>query len=256
MQLHFQVRGSGDPVIVLHGLFGSLDNWQSFNARLAGDYQVYGVDQPNHGRSPHISEMSYPSMAGHVARWMQTQNIRNARVIGHSMGGKTAMQLALDHPHLVRQLVIVDISPGAIPPRHTSILEGLQALHLPSFKTRKQIEDALAPWVPDLAVRQFLLKNVTQDEHLGFTWRIGLAQIAANYHRIGAAIQSSNQWVGPALFVRGAGSDYLSPGDLPLIREYFPKAQIEVIPDAGHWVHVEAPERFFQLIHAFLAGDS
>lgn len=256
MQLHYQARGHGDPVIVLHGLFGSLENWHSFNLRLSEHYRVYGLDQRNHGRSPHHPEMSYPLMADDVARLMMAQKITGARVVGHSMGGKTAMQLALDHPQAVRQLVVVDISPKAYPPYHAEILEGLQSLDLRTFQNRKQMEDALALRIPDLRVRQFLLKNVVRQEGKGFDWRMGLGEIASNYELLGAAIESPKVYDGPALFIRGENSDYLLPEDLLPIQKLFPKGHLQSVANAGHWVHVEAPEKLLQLVTSFFAGPS
>ena len=162
MQLHFRSYGDGEPLIILHGLFGSLDNWHSMSVKLAAPFQVFAVDQRNHGASPHSPEMSYPIMADDLEEFLQSQGLARAYVMGHSMGGKTAMQFALRYPHRVERLVVVDIAPRVYSPLHARILEALLALDLASFKTRKQVEDALASAIPELGTRQFLLKNLTR----------------------------------------------------------------------------------------------
>lgn len=252
MHLHFQTYGRGQPLIVLHGLLGSLDNWQPMGLKLAGHFQVFAVDQRNHGRSDHNAQMDYPAMAEDLNDFAQAQHLGRARLIGHSMGGKTAMQLALLHPERVEKLVVVDIAPRAYPPRHEEIFAGLLALDPAACQTRGQMEAALAPWVPDLPTRRFLLKNVTRAPGGGFHWRIGLREIYANYARLGEALAGGQSFRGPVLFLRGERSDYLREEDMPAARRLFPRAELRTIPRAGHLVHTENPSAFLQTVLEFL----
>lgn len=254
MRLHFQSLGAGKPVIVLHGLFGSLENLHSFNQRMGERYCVYAVDQRNHGRSPHSPEMDYGLMAEDLLELVQAERLSPVRLVGHSMGGKTAMEFALRFPQRVAALVVADIAPKAYPPHHQQILEGLLALDLSRHPTRRQLETALEPWVPELGVRQFLLKSLTRHSSgHHFAWRMGLREIAANYERLREAIPGGRTYRGPALFIRGERSAYLSEADLGPARHLFPDAKMAVVPGAGHWLHAEAPEVFYRLVAAFLA---
>jgi esterase len=233
VQLHSVISGAGDPLIVLHGLFGSLDNWAPINSVLAKRYRVFAVDQRNHGHSPQVEEMDYPLMARDLAEFMDAQKLEKAVLLGHSMGGKTAMQFALLHPKRVAKLVVVDISTQAYPPRHNAIFRALLPLELSAFQNRKEIEAALAAGIPSLAVRRFLLKSLAFVPDRGFQWRLGLAQIHKNYAALGEAIQGETPFQGPALFVRGENSEYLREQDLPKIRELFPRAEMKTVPPPG-----------------------
>lgn len=251
MQLHFQTYGRGEPLIILHGLLGSLDNWHSTSQKLAEHFQVWAVDQRNHGHSPHSPEMSYAIMAEDIRDFMQAHGVARAHLLGHSMGGKTAMQLALLHPKRVTKLIVADIAPRAYSPRHDRMLAGLLALDPAAFASRHEMEAALAPWVADLATRRFLLKNVARAGG-GFQWRIGLREIHRNYGRLGAALTGERPFAGPALFLRGEQSDYLRETDLPLIRALFPRAQMRTIPHSGHLLHAENPAAFLEAVMGFL----
>jgi pimeloyl-ACP methyl ester carboxylesterase len=251
MELHFQSLGRGEPLIVLHGLFGSLDNWQHVARRLAARFEVLSLDQRNHGPSPHAAEMGYERMADDVRQFLDRRDIRTAHLLGHSMGGKTAMQFALLHPDRARTLAVVDIAPRAYAARHAGILEGLLALEPRRFATRRQMEEALAPSIPDLAVRQFLLKSVTRDANGVFDWRMGLREIQANYDRLSEGVRASEPFTGPALFVRGERSDYLREADLAAIQELFPRAVMRAVAGAGHWVQAENVEGLLQVLQEF-----
>ena len=256
MQLHFEEYGQGPPLIILHGLFGSLDNWKPMSRKLGGHFHVFALDQRNHGRSPHSSEMNYPLMADDLAGFMQANGLSSGHVLGHSMGGKTAMQFALRYPACVDKLVVVDISPGAYPPLHRCILDALSSLDLASFQNRSQMDAALAPSIPESALRQFLLKNVVREPGGVFRWRINLPGICGNYDRLGAALPADGaSFDRPALFLRGEESDYLRDQDIALVRQLFLQAQLRAIPRAGHWVHVHAPEAFLRAVVEFLASS-
>lgn len=252
MQLHFQASGRGKAVILLHGLFGSADNWHSIATRLAENFQVFALDQRNHGQSPHSSEMSYPLMAADVENFFGAQGIESAYVIGHSMGGKTAMQFALQFPGRVEKLVVADMAPRAYAPAHDKIFAALLALDLESFSARPQIEDALAPEIPNLVLRRFLLKNLGRDSAGKFFWKMNLRGLAENYGQLRAPISASAPFQKSALFIRGGKSNYLNAEDEPLIRALFPQAEIKTIPEAAHWVHADQPAEFLRLVLDFL----
>ena len=252
MQLHFKESGKGEAVILLHGLFGSSDNWQPIALRLAEKFRVFALDQRNHGQSPHSDEMNYPLMAADVDRFMAARGLATARVIGHSMGGKTAMQFALQFPGRVEKLVIADMAPRAYAPAHDQIFAALLALDLPAFQTRPQIEDALAAGIPNLVLRRFLLKNLGRDDAGKFFWKINLRGLADNYLQLGEPVSAIAPFAKPALFIRGAKSKYLQSGDEPRIRELFPQSQIQTIAEASHWVHADRPEEFLRRLLDFL----
>lgn len=252
MTLNHKVYGEGPPLIILHGLFGSLENWHYISGQLSDRFQVIAVDQRNHGRSPHHPQMNYRVLAEDIRQLIEQRGIQSANVLGHSMGGKAAMRLTLDHPECVLRLVVVDIAPRQYEPSHRHILEALRGLELSRFQTRLEMDEALAGAIPEPAVRQFLLKSVSRDEH-GFRWRMNLEALAANYSEITAGLVAGKSSDIPALFVSGEQSDYIRPEDHALIRGLFPRATFRVIPGAGHWVHAESPAAFLQSVIDFLA---
>jgi esterase len=252
MQLHFTTLGSGEPLLLLHGLLGSHLNLLPASRRFADHFQVFAIDQRNHGHSPHHEEMHYAAMAGDVVKFMDTHHIDSAHVLGHSMGGKTAMQLALRHPARVRKLVVVDMSRRAYGSRFSRLLQTLQDLHPERYKTRKEIDLALASSVPEASLRQFLLMNLKHDEHGGFRWRIHLDSIAANYDNLREAVDSAIPFTGEALFLLGGSSDYVADADRADIYRLFPSAEFRSIAGAGHWVHAEKPAEFAKVVLEFL----
>ena len=253
MQLHFEKFGNGPPLIVLHGLFGSLENWRPLNYRFAQRFEVFAVDQRNHGCSPHSPEMTFTAMADDLRELLDENRLVSAHVLGHSMGGKTAMRLALLHPNRVKKLVVVDIAPRAYPPSHRDLLDSLLGLQLNHFETRQHVEDALSSQIPDLAVRRFLLKNLSRDDAGRLVWRLGLHELAANYNHLLEPVATDQVFEGPALFLRGEQSEYVNEADLPLIRRLFPKGVLRGIPGAGHWVHAEQPEAVAEAVLSFLS---
>jgi len=259
VQLHFKEYGQGRAVILLHGLFGSSDNWHSLALRLSPSFHVLAPDQRNHGRSPHSDRMSYELMAADVVALMDSRGIGSAAVLGHSMGGKTAMQLALQFPDRVERLIVVDMAPRAYPPVHRGVMAALLALDLKLFSTRQAIEDALAPEIPDVSVRRFLLKNIGTTPGAGFFWKLNLRglldQNESLYRPVSPTPPGAGPFSKPGLFVRGGKSDYLGPDDEPLIRSLFSNAAIRTVPEAGHWVHADAPEAFFRMVLDFLRAE-
>lgn len=254
MNLHFRTLGEGPPLILLHGLLGSLDNWLPPGRMFAARFKVFALDQRNHGMSPHSAEFGYGLMARDLHGFMHTHGLASAHLLGHSMGGKTAMQFALLHPEQVVKLVVVDMSPRAYPPTHEETLEFLQALDLKAFSRREQIEVALVASVPDARLRGFFLKNVRREATGEFRWKVNLPAIRKNYGPLCAALDAERPFLKPALFIRGGKSPYLSERDLALIRRLFPQAQMRAIPGAGHWVHADAPHEFARIVLEFLTA--
>lgn len=252
MQLHYQSYGQGRPLIVLHGLFGSSTNWNSLSKALAAHYRVLAVDQRNHGSSPHSDELSYTLLAEDLREFMQQQSLESVYLLGHSMGGKTAMEFALRYPASVERLIVVDIAPRPYAPHHDEILEAMCSLDLSAATSRSALDAALAEGIPDAPTRQFLLTNVTRDESGGFRWKLNLPAIDQNYDQVSAGIAAGRSFDGPVLFVRGEQSDYVQAADEPQIRALFPQASIVTVPGAGHWVHADAPAEFARLVHEFL----
>jgi pimeloyl-ACP methyl ester carboxylesterase len=252
MQLYHKEYGRGAPLVVLHGLFGQSDNWHGMATRLAERFHLVVPDLRNHGRSPHSAEMDYPVMAWDVAELLAALGLTAAAVLGHSMGGKVAMQLALTHPRLVENLIVADMAPRAYAPLHLETLSALLALDVGSFTARQEIEGALAGPIPSLNLRRFLLKNLKRGSDGVFEWQINLHALWDHYPQLLAAVSAPQPFMGPARFIRGGQSEYIQAADEPLIRELFPRAEIRTIAGAGHWVQAAAPEEFAGLVLEFL----
>lgn len=251
MDLNYKEFGQGDPIIILHGLFGTLDNWQTVAKQLAEDYSVFILDQRNHGRSPHVDHIDYPSMADDLHHFMETQWIHKSYIIGHSMGGKTAMQFALHYPDMVEKLVVVDIAPKAYEGGHQAIIDALFALDLKSVESRKWADDFLKTKIEDFGVRQFLLKNLTRSKSGGYEWKMNLSVIAKDYPKILEALSSDEKFENPTLFIRGGKSDYIADNEEEHLKNHFAKARVETVPNVGHWVHAEAPDALLTLVRGF-----
>jgi len=256
LDLHYEQRGeprgSAFPVLILHGLFGSLANWRSLARRLASRRRVYSVDLRNHGRSPHARPHDCRAMAHDCAHFIRVHAGGRVALIGHSMGGRVAMYLALRHAELVERLVVIDASPksgAAAEPRR--VLDALLALQPERFEDREAVDTVLAATVADAGVRASLLMNLERRPDGGVRWRIGLEEIAESFDRLGAALPDG-RYDGPGLFVRGGRSDYLPASDEPLVKAAFPAADVVTIADAGHLPHVDTPERLASVIDAFL----
>jgi len=252
MQLNFQTVGKGPPLIILHGFLGSLDNWRTVSNRMSSRFKIISVDLRNHGHSPHDSVMSYPIMAKDIDEFFDQQNIASAYLLGHSMGGKVAMQFAATHPQRIDKLIVVDIAPKAYPASHETTLVALHDLDLSSFASFGEIDAALAPQIHASSIRQFLMKNLTRRVDGRFYWRIDFDAILSNYHELTKPIAATRAFSKPACFIRGGRSDYIADEDLPLIKKMFPHAQMVTILDAGHWVHIDATETFLRVVTDFL----
>jgi esterase len=255
MRLQSLEAGQGPPLILLHGLFGSARNWGAVQKALAGDYRVVALDLRNHGASPHAPGMDYAAQAADVAETMAALGIERAVVLGHSMGGKAAMMLALTRPELVERLIVADIAPRPYPPALRAVVAALQALPLHAGLTRQEADQALRAAVPEAPIRSFLLQNL-RFEAAPPSWRIGLAEIAAAMPEIeNFAPPSGAQFEGPALAMAGALSPYIRTEDHAAFRALFPRISFASIPRAGHWLHAENPEGFLAALKEFLASD-
>ncbi len=252
LELFSREFGAGSPVLILHGLFGFSDNWQTIAKGLATEHLVVTPDLRNHGRSPHVPGHSYPEMAEDLKHFMEEKWMFHAAVIGHSMGGKVAMQLALTHPDLVEKLVVVDMEPGQADDNHGDIFESLLGLDLSKMKERKEAEDYLLPRIPDFGTRQFLLKNITREDDGSFAWKMNLPVLWKHYKDILAAVTSDTPFEKPALFIRGSRSNYIKDEDWENTKLLFPNAELVTIEDAGHWVHADKPKELLEVIKAFL----
>lgn len=251
MKLFYKHFGEGKPLVILHGLMGMLDNWQGPAKRLAEDYSVYIVDARNHGHSPHDDEFTYQAMADDLLELVEELSLDEILLLGHSMGGKTAMKFAQQHPDYVEKLIVADIAPRNYPVHHQQILKALNSVDLNVVKSRKAAEAIMAEYIPEPGTRQFLLKNLYWIERGQLAWRINLEAITANIGLIGEGIYD-RQFSKPTLFVRGETSDYIQDTDWPEIELGFTDAELVTIPGAGHWVHADAPEVFLDMVTDWL----
>ncbi|MCX8091229.1 MAG: alpha/beta fold hydrolase [Verrucomicrobiae bacterium] len=260
MKLHYRKIGSGPPLLVLHGLLGSLDNWQPVTQRLAERFTVFALDLRNHGLSPHSPDMSLETLSEDVAKFVRDHGLERIHLLGHSLGGRVVMHFALHRAGSVERLVVADMSPRAPDPARAvavrAMLAALRRLPVQTARTREELDAALAQDVPDPAARQFLLKNLVRERNGGFRWKVNLDALWQNHSRLAVAVHAPVPCPRPALFLRGERSDFVLPADEPLIRELFPYAQIHTVPNAGHWLQVEQPEYVAAVIRTFLTGHT
>jgi pimeloyl-ACP methyl ester carboxylesterase len=254
MKLHYQESGEGIPLIIIHGLFGSADNWRSMAKYFSRFYRVVSVDLRNHGRSPHSDEQNFTIMAGDIHQLCEDLGLDQVNILGHSLGGKVAMKFAAMYPDMVAKLVVVDIAPRQYFSAHTPLMDAMLALNLSQFTRRTEVDDALAESVPDKAVRQFLLMNLVSERE-NFQWRINLPALKANYPELMAAISEDKTFSMPSLFVYGELSDYVTEQDRQQISRQFTEAKFSGIEKAGHWVQAERPQQFKKVVEEFLQND-
>ena len=258
VKLHHISQGQGKPVIIIHGLLGSSRNWTSFSKKLAGQYHVISLDLRNHGNSDHADSMTYSEMASDILKLMEDNGLSQASFIGHSMGGKVAMTFALQHRSMVEQLIVMDIAPVSYKNELLPLLNAMTQLPLKDITSRKHADTLLTPRIPDTSLRMFLLQNLNQDGD-NYRWRINLESIRKSLIDIDgfpAPISVKSHPV-KTLFLGGETSDYLKPHHYPIIKKYFPKAQIHIIEGAGHWLHIDKPDKVLERVQAFLgSGES
>ncbi|WP_448248699.1 alpha/beta fold hydrolase [Thalassotalea agariperforans] len=252
--LHYQQTGQGSDIILIHGLFGSLDNLGMVAKGLKDNYRVTSVDVRNHGQSFHQNTMSYDELAQDVINVMDKLSIKSAHILGHSMGGKIAMQLAVNHPDRVDKLMVADIAPVAYPPHHQTIIDGLLAINLDQITSRKDADQQLAQYVEDQGVRQFLLRNIGQTDGK-FYFKCHLANIAHCYPQIMSAMSLEHCFEGKTLFIKGGNSDYIQAEHRSVIQTLFPNSSAKIIQNTGHWLHAEKPTAFNKIINDFLISQ-
>ncbi len=251
LPLHYRVAGEhGDWVLLLHGLFGAGDNLGALAKALADEFRVVQIDLRNHGRSPHSDVMSFAAMAADIALLQDTLGIARSHIVGHSLGGRVAMQLALQDAARVQRLIVADIAPVAYAPHHTEIFSALQRLDLRNIANRGDVDAQLARSISDLGVRQFLLKSLYKDGDI-WRWRFNLPALQANYSNITVA-QSGDPFAGSTLFIKGELSNYILPEYEGAMRKLFPEFKLKTIAGAGHWLHGEKPVIFNQMVQQFL----
>ncbi len=253
MNLYHRELGEGNPpIVILHGVFGSCDNWLTVSKGLAETNKIYLLDARNHGQSPHSEEFNYSVMADDLYEFIQQKNLQNPVIIGHSMGGKTVMKFAVKYPDAFSKMVVVDISPRYYTPHHQSILAGLSAIPLETLQSRQEADDIMKTFEPELGVRQFLLKNLYRNEQNGFSWRMNFEVIKNKIENIGEPLDDGAKIAKPTLFVRGANSKYIQEKDIALIHSVFSDVTLATIEGAGHWVQAEKPAEFLEEIKKFL----
>ena len=250
MKLAFKKMGAGKPMIILHGLFGSSDNWQTLGRRFSEDFEVYLVDQRNHGHSPHSEVFSYDVMAQDLKSFCADEGIEKAIIIGHSMGGKTAMRFAQLFPEKVEKLIVVDMGIKSYAPHHQDILAAFHALDLHKLESRSEAEEQMEARIPDFGVRQFILKNLYRKSKNEFAWRVNYQVLEAKMDEILKELPEKPVSV-PTLFIRGSKSDYIVPEDFTQIRKIFTNAEFEELP-TGHWVHAQDPDGFYTKVKKFV----
>lgn len=255
MNLHSNIIGEGSPFLILHGFLGMGDNWKTLGKQFAQlGFQVHLLDQRNHGRSFHSSTFNYEAMAMDVMRYMDVRNLERVKLLGHSMGGKTAMTFATRYQDRVDQLMVADISPRYYPVHHDAILEGLCQLDFEKITSRSQAEEILSRYVPEVGTRQFLLKNLYWVEKGKLGLRLNLPVLTSEVSEVGEALEPFAKYLGSTLFLRGDKSEYIQVADELLIHQHFPNAKIVTVENAGHWLHAENPRAFYALVSDFIQG--
>jgi esterase len=251
--LYSKIEGSGKPLLILHGFLGMSDNWKTLGVQFASEgFEVHILDLRNHGRSFQSEEFSYELMVQDIVQYCQEHHLEKINVIGHSMGGKTAMLLAARYPELVDKLIVADIGPKYYAPHHQDILAGLNAVDFSQKPSRNEVEATLSHYIPDFGTRQFLLKNLYWLEPGQLAFRFNLSVFNKKITEIGVALPADLVFEKPTFFIRGGNSNYILDEDIAAIKEQFPNASIETIPNVGHWLHAENPALFYQLSLSYL----
>lgn len=251
--LYSKILGSGKPLVILHGFLGMSDNWKTLGSKYAENgFEVHLIDQRNHGKSFHSENFDYDFMATDLKMYFSHHQIKKAIIIGHSMGGKTAMQFACDYPDLTKKLLIADISPKYYPPHHNEIINRLNSLNFNEITSRSKADEVLAKYITDNGTRQFLLKNLFWIEKGRLDFRFNLKVLSTKMEEIGENISAISKYDGPTLFLRGDKSEYVTDADFTEIKRHFQNAALETIENAGHWLHAENPKQFFEKTMEFI----
>lgn len=252
MQLNYKKYGdSGENLIIVHGLLGSGDNWVTLSKRFANDHIVWAIDQRNHGRSEHSAIFNYEVMADDLMEFIETHQIQQPTLMGHSMGGKTIMQFLNKYPDICVKFISVDMAPKIYDGHHDIIFKAMKAVNPEQLSSRNEADEILSKYITSFPIRQFLLKNLTRNDDMQMYWRMNLDVIYQNYPEILKAIYLEKPFDGDTLFVRGTKSNYILNEDFPLIQRQYPNAEI-IDMDAGHWVHSEVPDELYEAVNEFL----
>lgn len=247
MILYSNILGQGEPFVILHGFLGMSDNWKSLGVKYAEEgFQIHMIDLRNHGRSFHHSEFNYEVMVEDLKLYCDSNLLNNIILLGHSMGGKTAMLFAAKYPEMVKKLLVADIAPRFYPVHHDAILEGLSSLDFSTIKSRGEADRHLSRFVPDFGTRQFLLKNLYWKDNGQLDLRMNLEVLKENVSEVGEALPTHLKFEKDTLFLRGDRSEYIALSDEDIIKIHFPNAKLVTIKNAGHWLHAENPVDFFE----------
>jgi len=249
--LNHKIYGQGDPIVILHGLFGMLDNWQTVAKKLADEYMVILVDQRDHGKSKHTAEFNYKVLADDLNEFLEENWIHSCHIIGHSMGGKTAMQFSAMYSDMIEKLIVVDIAPKAYKPGHETIFKALLEVPIDEVQSRKEVEDIISKYIDDSGVRLFLMKNLQRKKEGGFRWKMNLELLHKEYSNIIAAIETEDTVDTDTLFIYGAKSHYIVPSEIDDIRKIYPSSRFEEL-NTGHWIHAEKPDELVALVKGFV----
>ena len=252
MSLHFSRIGRGNPVVLIHGLFGSLENLAAMSRYLAEYFEVYSIDLPNHGRSMHTPTTGLPLLANQVHDWLHEQAIESPVLIGHSLGGKVAMEVALRFNSSAKKLVVLDIAPARYVSRHEKIFTGLHAINFDNISTRRQADEVLSAYEPEAAVRGFLLKNLEKTTD-GLRWKFNLPVLSECYSELIEA-NTKKTFDEPTLFLKAENSDYINDNHKNEVESRFSNANFKIVADVGHWLHAEKPELVATLIRKFIVN--
>jgi len=250
--LHSRILGEGEPLLVLHGYFGNGDNWKTIANKLSDRFQVHLIDQRNHGRSFHSDDFDYELMVEDLEHYIEHHQLGKVHLLGHSMGGKTAMLYAVEHVKNVHKLIVADISPKMYPPHHHDILQALNTIDFSIQTSRALVDLKLTELIPEIGIRQFLMKNIYWREKGQLDFRFNLESLTENNEEVGVALPSFTVFEGPCLFLKGEHSGYISANEEPIINAHFPNSKIITIKNSGHWLHAENPTDFLDATTAFL----
>lgn len=251
--LHSRILGEGQPFLILHGYFGMGDNWKTLGNQFAKKYQVHLIDQRNHGRSFHAREFTYEAMVDDLFNYVEHYKLNDVILLGHSMGGKTAMLFAVEYPEFINKLIIADISPRAYKPHHNEILAALNSVDFSLQTSRKLVDEHMQKLIPEFGTRQFLLKSVYWRDKGVLDFRFNLASLTENNAEVGKALPPNTNFDNPTLFLAGGNSGYITENEMPIIQNHFLNSKVETIPNAGHWLHAEKPKEFYDLVMNFLS---
>lgn len=251
--LHSKIEGKGAPLLILHGFLGMSDNWKTLGGKYVQEgFETHLIDQRNHGRSFWSADFNYDLLAADLKHYIDHHGLEKVMILGHSMGGKTAMQFACAHPQLTEKLLVADIAPKYYPPHHQAIVDGLNAIDFNGIRSRNEVDAELTKHITDFGTRQFLLKNLFWVEKGKLGFRFNLEILSQKMDEIGENIGATDSYNGPTLFLRGDRSEYITQSDISEIKRHFPSANLETIGNAGHWLHAENPKQFFEKSISFL----